>query len=70
MLARHGRHNPKREHKSKQSIERGLDMTTINNRLSWCLALAMLLSVLVGCGQKGDLYLPDKSDSKQDFGTR
>ena len=40
------------------------------SRLSWCVVLAMLLTVLVGCGQKGDLYLPDKSDKKQDFGTR
>lgn len=42
----------------------------MNNRLGGCLVLAMLLSVLVGCGQKGDLYLPDESDNKQDFGTR
>lgn len=59
-----------RDHKSKESIERGLDMKTMNNRLGGCLVLAMLLSVLLGCGQKGDLYLPDESDSKQDFGTR
>lgn len=60
----------KRDHKSKESIERGLDMKTMNNRLSWCLVLAMLLTVLAGCGQKGHLYLPDESDKKQDFGTR
>ncbi len=42
-------------------------MTTMNKRLSWCLLLAMLLTVLAGCGQKGDLYLPDESDKKQDF---
>lgn len=53
-----------------ESSERGLDMKTINNRLSWCLVLAMLLTVLVGCGQKGDLYLPDEADKQQDFGAR
>ena len=60
----------KRHHKSKESSERGVDMKTMISRLSWCVVLAMLLTVLVGCGQKGDLYLPDKSDKKQDFGTR
>lgn len=31
---------------------------------------AMLLCLLSGCGQKGDLYLPDGTDKKQDFVTR
>ena len=42
----------------------------MNKRVSWCLLLAMLLTVLAGCGQKGDLYLPDASDTKQDFVAR
>ncbi len=39
-------------------------------RVSRLLVLAMLFAVLVGCGQKGELYLPDKSDKKKDFVTR
>ncbi len=39
-------------------------------RVSSVLLLAMLFAALAGCGQKGDLYLPDKSDKKQDFVTR
>jgi predicted small lipoprotein YifL len=48
-------------------------MTTKSYRVGGFLVLAMLFAVLVGCGQKGDLYLPDKSDKsdkKQDFVTR
>jgi len=39
-------------------------------RLSSCLLLVMLFAVIAGCGQKGDLYLPDEPERKQDFVTR
>lgn len=45
-------------------------MTTTRARVGGVLVLAMVLSLLTACGQKGDLYLPDKSDKKQDFVTR
>ena len=42
-------------------------MTMRNSRLTMLLLLVLLLSVSAGCGQKGDLYLADKTDKKQDF---
>lgn len=35
-----------------------------NLRLASLLLLAALLGASAGCGQKGDLYLPDKSEKK------
>jgi len=34
-------------------------------RLSVVLTTLVLLGILVGCGQKGDLYLPDKPTAAQ-----
>lgn len=44
-------------------------MKTIEIRAGRFLLLAMLLATIVGCGQKGNLYLPDEPDRKQDFVT-
>lgn len=38
--------------------------------MSRILLTAIVLYLLAGCGQKGDLYLPDGTDKKQDFVTR
>ena len=45
-------------------------MKTITLRVGKLLLLGLLLSLMVACGQKGDLYLPDETDKKQDFGSR
>ena len=42
----------------------------LNTRLHRCIAalvLGLTLALAAGCGQKGDLYLPNKSDGKQDL---
>ena len=49
--------------------ERGLSMTTMKYRASSLLLLVMLLTAVAGCGQKGDLYLPDGAAKKHDFVT-
>ncbi len=41
-------------------------MTTMQQGLRLCLLVMTLCAVLGGCGQKGDLYLPDKADKLQD----
>ena len=41
-------------------------MSTVEYRTVALLVLAIVLSLSAGCGQKGDLYLPDKSDQQQD----
>ena len=40
-------------------------MTTVGYRMVMLLVLATVFSVSAGCGQKGDLYLPDKSPKPQ-----
>ena len=45
-------------------------MSTGGYRMVALLVLAIVLSLSAGCGQKGDLYLPDKSDKQQDLVTR
>ena len=40
-------------------------MTTVGYRMVMLLVLATVFSVSAGCGQKGDLYLPDKSHKPQ-----
>ena len=42
-------------------------MVTMRCRIAVFLMLAMVIGVSAGCGQKGDLYLPDKSDKQQDY---
>lgn len=41
-------------------------MATMQRGLRWCVLLMTLSVALGGCGQKGDLYLPDKADKLQD----
>lgn len=45
-------------------------MTTVGYRIAVILMLTTVMSMSAGCGQKGDLYLPDKSEKQQDFVTR
>jgi predicted small lipoprotein YifL len=45
-------------------------MTTIKYRMAVLLALAIALCGGVACGQKGDLYLPDKSAKQHDLVAR
>ena len=42
-------------------------MTTSGYRIAAFLLLSLTLGVSAGCGQKGDLYLPDKSVKQQDY---
>ena len=46
--------------------KRGLSMTTMQQGLRLCLLVMTLCAALGGCGQKGDLYLPDQADKLQD----
>jgi predicted small lipoprotein YifL len=48
------------------TCKRGLSMTTMQRGLRLCVLLTTLCAALGGCGQKGDLYLPDKTDKLQD----
>jgi predicted small lipoprotein YifL len=41
-------------------------MATMYRGLRLCVLLTTLCAALGGCGQKGDLYLPDKADKLQD----
>ena len=45
-------------------------MTTVGYRIVVIFMVATVMSMSAGCGQKGDLYLPDKSEKQQDFFTR
>ena len=44
-------------------------MTRSGHRLAAWLLLALLVGVS-GCGQKGDLYIPDEPESRQDLQAR
>ena len=39
----------------------------VQQRFFYMLPVMPALCLLAACGQKGDLYLPDESDKKQDF---
>ena len=50
-----------------RATSRGSNGITTGRLMSKILLSVVLLCLLAACGQKGDLYLPDESDKKQDF---
>ncbi|MEJ2654876.1 MAG: lipoprotein [Acidihalobacter sp.] len=45
-----------------------MNLTTIGRRVAALLLIALLVSVLGGCGKKGPLYLPGNGSSTQQGG--
>jgi predicted small lipoprotein YifL len=42
-------------------------MLTAGHRIAMLLIFLTMIGASAGCGQKGDLYLPDKAEQQQDY---